>query len=92
MRDIAEFVRNGDREGKPEGNYILVELLAAQVLAKAAYNGTRFTGLDEIRQAIFDVAGHPMHNRISGPLTLNTYQFRPRVVDGPTCGVMKAQS
>ena len=69
MRDIAEFVRNGDREGKPEGNYILVELLAAQVLAKAAYNGTRFKGLDEIRQAIFDVAGHPMHNRISGPLT-----------------------
>ena len=23
---------------------------------------------------------------------LTTYQFRPRVVDGPTCGVMKAQS
>ena len=25
-------------------------------------------------------------------LALNTYQFRPRVVDGRTCGVMKAQS
>jgi hypothetical protein len=30
MRDIAEFVR--DR--RPDGNYILVELVAAQVVAK----------------------------------------------------------
>ena len=65
MRDIAESVR----DGRPEGNYILVELLAAQVVAKAAYEGTRFKSLDEIRGAIFEVAGYPMHNRISGPPT-----------------------
>jgi hypothetical protein len=49
MRDLAEFVR----DGRPEGNYILVELLAAQVVAKAAYEGTRFKSLDEIRGAVF---------------------------------------
>jgi hypothetical protein len=69
MREIAEFVRDGDRDGRPEGNYILVELLAAQVVAKAAYEGTRFKSLDEIRLAVLEVAGYPMHNRISGPPT-----------------------
>lgn len=69
MQDIAEFVRNGDREGKPEGNYILVELIAAQVVAKAAYDGIRFNSLDDIKRAIFEIAGYPMHNRISGPPT-----------------------
>jgi hypothetical protein len=69
MRDIAEFVRHGDSEGRPEGNYILLELLAAQVVAKAAYQGTRFKSLNEIRLAVREVAGYPMHNRISGPPT-----------------------
>jgi hypothetical protein len=69
MRTIAEFVKDGDKEGKPEGNYILVELLAAQVVAKAAYDGTQFKSLDEIKRAVFEVAGYPMLNRLSGPST-----------------------
>ena len=56
---------SGVRDGRPEDNYILVELLAAQVVAKAAYEGTRFKNLDEIRDAVFQVAGYSMHNRIS---------------------------
>jgi hypothetical protein len=47
----------------------LVELLAAQVVAKAAYGETRFKSLNEIGRAVSEVAGYPMHNRISGPLT-----------------------
>ena len=50
------------------GNYILVELIAAQVVAKAAYDGTRFNSLSEIKGAIRKVAGYPVHNRISGSL------------------------
>jgi hypothetical protein len=65
MRDLAELVR----DGRPEDSYILTHLLAAQVVAKAAYQGTRFKSLDEIRLAVREVAGYPMHNRISGPPT-----------------------
>ena len=69
MREIAEFVRDGDKKERPEGNYILVELLAAQAVAKATYDGTRFQNLDEIKKSISDIAGYPMHNQISGPST-----------------------
>jgi hypothetical protein len=65
MRDLAELVR----DGRPEDNYIMVHLLAAQVVAKAAYQGRRLKSLDEIRLAVREVAGYPMHIRISGPPT-----------------------
>ena len=67
MRDIAEFIRSGDNDWKLLGNAMLVQLLAAQVVAKAAYDGTRFNNLGEIRNAVFKIAGYPMRNRISGP-------------------------
>ena len=66
MPMISEYVRDGDKKGRPEGNLILAELLAARVIARAAYRGLRFTSLDQIRAAVRDVAGYPMQNRISG--------------------------
>jgi hypothetical protein len=66
---LSRLVRDGEEHEKPKGNYILVELVAAQVVAKAAYDGVRFRSLSEIKAAVLNVAGYPMHNRISVSLT-----------------------
>jgi hypothetical protein len=69
MPDIAEFVRDGSREGKREGNYILLQLIAAQVVARAAYEGKQFRTIEEIGEAVNEIAGYPIRNKISGPPT-----------------------
>jgi hypothetical protein len=67
MRDIAEFVRHGDDRTQVLGNAMLIQMLAAQVVARAAYDGVRFANLNAIRHAVFEVAGYVMPNRVSGP-------------------------
>ena len=61
MRLLADMLK----DTTPQNSVMLVELLAAQVVAVAAYKGRRFSTLAEIETAVFEVAGYPMLNRMS---------------------------
>jgi hypothetical protein len=67
MRTLAEFSKGDRGDEDAKSNFALVEILAAQVVAKAAYDGERLTSLVEIKAAVDQVAGYPMLNRVSGP-------------------------
>jgi hypothetical protein len=69
MRELARLAFEGDKDGRTEGTYILLQLLAAQVVAKAAYDRIQFTSLHEIKQAVWKVAGYPIDNPIEGSAT-----------------------
>ena len=61
MRELAAWA-----DGDHRKNHALVQLLAGQVVARAAYTGQRFQTLDEIKRAVFEVAGYPMLNPMEG--------------------------
>ena len=61
MRLLADLIKDKGSEW----NEALVEMLAAQVVAVAAYNGERLNDMDIIKRYIYKVAGYPMLNTFS---------------------------
>jgi len=66
MRELANALRSGSHEG----NLMLIETVAAQVVALAAYRATKFGSLEEIKAAVDEIAGSPFVNPL--PYTLGS--------------------
>jgi hypothetical protein len=63
MRVLADIAKLRD---DPIWAYLLVEVLAAQTVALAAYEGRKFADVQDIRGAVLRTAGYPMLNPIGG--------------------------